>query len=53
MKYLELFLLDHDKYVDLLYTAKRTSCSGLIKTALNNVVLPTLFNVVNSIVQYC
>ena len=27
--------------------------SGLMKTALNNVVLPTLFNVVNNIVQHC
>ena len=28
-------------------------CSGLMKTAMNNVLLPTLFNVVNNIVQYC
>ena len=31
---------------------KRTTCSGLMKTALNNVVLPTLFNVVNNNVQH-
>ena len=36
------------------FTAKkRTSCSGLLKTALNNVVLSTLFNVVNDVIQYC
>ena len=27
---------------------KRTTCFGLIKTALNNVLLPTLFNVVSN-----
>ena len=42
---------------------KRTTCSGLMKPglmkpglmkpALNNVVLPTLFTVVNNIVQHC
>ena len=38
----------------LTYTAKkRTTCSGLMKTALNNVALPTLFKVVNNIVQHC
>ena len=36
-----------------LHSKKRTTCSGLMKTALNNVVLPTLFNVVNNIVQHC
>ena len=30
-----------------------TTCSGLKKTALNNVLLPTLFKVVNNIVQHC
>ena len=35
------------------HSKKRTTCSGLMKTALNNVVLPTLFNVVNNIVQHC
>ena len=30
---------------------KTHNVSGLIKKALNNVLLPTLFNVVNSIVQ--
>ena len=33
------------------HSKKRTTCSGLMKTALNNVVLPTLFNVVNNIVE--
>ena len=32
---------------------KRTTCSGRMKTGLNNVLLPTLFNVVNNIVQHC
>ena len=32
---------------------KSTTCSGLMKTALNNAVLSTLFNVVNNIVQHC
>ena len=36
-----------------LHSEKRTTCLGLMKTALNNVVLPTLFNVVNNIVQHC
>ena len=36
-----------------LHSKKRTTCSGLMETALNNVVLPTLFNVVNNIVQHC
>ena len=36
-----------------LHRKKRATCSGLMKTALNNVVLPTLFNVVNNIVQHC
>ena len=35
------------------HSKKRTTCSELMKTALNNVVLPTLFNVVNNIVQHC
>ena len=35
------------------HSKRRTTCSGLMKTALNNVVLPTLFNVVNNIVQHC
>ena len=30
---------------------KRTTCSGLMKTALNNVLLPTLFKVVNNTEQ--
>ena len=36
-----------------LHGKKRTTCSGLMKTALNNAVLPTLFNVVNNIAQHC
>ena len=35
------------------HSKKRTTCSGLMKTALNNVVLPTLFKAVNNIVQHC
>ena len=27
----------------------RTTCSGLLKTGLNNVLLPILFNVVNNL----
>ena len=34
-----------------LHSKKRTACSGLMKTALNNVVLPTLFKVVNNTEQ--
>ena len=36
-----------------LHSKKCTTCSGLTKTALNNVVLSTLFKVVNNIVQHC
>ena len=36
-----------------IHSKKRTTCSGLMKTALNNVLLPTLFKVVNNIVQHC
>ena len=32
---------------------KIISCNRLLKTGLNNVVLPTLFNDVNNIVQHC
>ena len=32
---------------------KIISCKRLLKTGLNNVVLPTLFNDVNNIVQHC
>ena len=35
----------------LVHSKKRTTCSGLMKTALNNVVLPTLFKVVNNTEQ--
>ena len=33
------------------HSKKRTTCSGLMKTALNNVVLPTLFKIVNNTEQ--
>ena len=33
------------------HSKKRTTCSGLMKTALNNVLLPTLFKVVNNTEQ--
>ena len=36
-----------------LHSQKLTACSLLMKTASNNVVLPTLLNVVNNIVQHC
>ena len=36
-----------------IHRKKWTTCSGLMKTAMNNVLLPTLFNVVNNIVQHC
>ena len=32
---------------------KIMTCSRLLKTGCNNVVLPTLFIVVNNIVQHC
>ena len=35
----------------ILHSKKRTTCSGLMKTALNNVLLPTLFKVVNNTEQ--
>ena len=31
----------------------KKTCSGLMKTGLNNVLMPTLYNVVNSIEQSC
>ena len=34
-----------------LHSKKRTTCSGLMKTALNNVVLSILFKVVNNTEQ--
>ena len=37
----------------VVHSKKRTTCSDLMKTALNNVLLPTLFKVVNNIVQHC
>ena len=33
------------------HSKKRTTCSGLMKTALKNVLLPTLFKVVNNTEQ--
>ena len=39
--------------VCFIHSKKRTTCSGLMKTALNNLLLPTLFKVVNNIVQHC
>ena len=35
----------------MVHSKKRTTCSGLMKTALNNVVLPILFKVVNNTEQ--
>ena len=37
----------------LLTRQKIITCSRLLKTGCNNVVLPTLFVVVNNIVQHC
>ena len=38
----------------MLYTRQKIiTCSKLLKTGCNNVVLPTLFIVVNNIVQHC
>ena len=34
-----------------IHSKKRTTCSGLMKTALNNVVRPTLFKVVSNTEQ--
>ena len=34
-----------------IHSKKRTTCSSLMKTGLNNVLLPTLFKVVNNIEQ--
>ena len=36
-----------------LHSQNHTTCVGLLKTALNNILLPTLFDVVNNIVQHC
>ena len=38
-------------HASLLHSKKRTTCSGLMNTAMNNVVLPTLFKVVNNTEQ--
>ena len=35
-----------------LHSQNRTTCSGLLKTALNNVLLPTLFNVVYNVILF-
>ena len=37
--------------INELHSKKRTTCSGLMKTGLNNAVLPTLFKVVNNTEQ--
>ena len=37
----------------IIHNKRHTTCLGLLKTALKNVVLRTLFNVVNNIVQQC
>ena len=42
--------LDKDPGVRPIHSKKRTTCSGLMKTGLNNVLQPTLFKVVNNIV---
>ena len=52
------FLKDFEKAIitleKLLYTAKNERLVAmLMKTGLNNVLLSTLFNVVNNIVQHC
>ena len=44
---------DKKSTIHIVHSKNRTTCSGLLKTALNNVLLPTLFNVVNNIVQHC
>ena len=41
----------HAIYGCLIHSKKRTTCSGLMKAGLNNVVLPTLFKVVNNTEQ--
>ena len=40
-----------DMQMRYLHSKKRTTCSGLMKTALNNVVVPTLLEVVNNTEQ--
>jgi hypothetical protein len=43
-----------DKIVQAKYTAKNDQVVAmLMKTGLNNALLPTLFTVVNNIEQYC
>ena len=34
-----------------IHSQKQTTCSGMVKTGLNNVLLPTLFKVVNNTEQ--
>ena len=54
---IDIVLPDTDVFVLALrrhaeqHSKKRTTCSGLMKTGLNNVLLPTLFKVVNNIEQ--
>ena len=40
-----------EEFMFHVHSKKRTTCSGLMKTGLNNVLLPTLFKVVNNIEQ--
>ena len=49
--YSMLLLHEVEKVNLVLHSKKRTTCSGLMKTALNNVLLPTLFKVVNNTKQ--
>ena len=35
--------------LSIIHSENRTTCSGLLKTGLNNVLMPTLFNVVNNL----
>ena len=44
---------DLSKWKHRAHSKKRTTCSYLMETALNNVLLPTLFKVFNNIVQHC
>ena len=47
------FFLCSRSRLDFKQSVTQQKKTGLMKTALNNVVLPTLLNFVNSIVQYC
>ena len=45
--------IPHVRRLNYTHSKKWTTCSGQMKTALNNVLLPTLFKIVNNIVQHC